>query len=241
MQRHRGAPSGPAGLPGNAPPPPPAAARRLPEPRPAVGPDAARLPDSPPPTPGRRCPPRVLRHWRPERALRHLGHPARRLPDRLRHLRRRHVDPLSSLFRHSHTLDVHLMARRGAAPPAEHLRRALPASPASSTSSTAPCSAARARGQTVGMMAVGVRAVRTRPSQGRLGYGRAFARALVGGCPAARSTSSSSSSASSGCSTCSSRCGTRSARPCTTRWPVGRPPGPPGGLDCRIPGRITPV
>jgi uncharacterized RDD family membrane protein YckC len=82
------------------------------------------------------------------------------------------------LFRHSHTLDVHLMARRGTR------RRHLSAVPFLITGvlyvvyGTLLCGSAR--GQTVGMMAVGVRAVRDE-SLGRLGYGRALARAVFEG------------------------------------------------------------
>jgi uncharacterized RDD family membrane protein YckC len=81
-------------------------------------------------------------------------------------------------FRHSHTLDVHLMARRGG-----H-RRNISAVPFLIAGAlyvvygTVLCGSAR--GQTVGMMAVGVRAVDER-AQGRLGYGRALVRALVEG------------------------------------------------------------
>ena len=65
------------------------------------------------------------------------------------------------------------------------------------------------RGQTIGMMAVGVRAVDA-ASGLPIGYGRAFGRALleyvlafVSSCP--------------GCSTCSFRSGTGRTKPCTTR------------------------
>ena len=82
------------------------------------------------------------------------------------------------LFRHSHTLDVHLMARKGTR------RRNFSAVPFLITGvlwiayGTFLCGSPR--GQTVGMMAVGVRAVRDE-SRGVLGYGRAFGRALVEG------------------------------------------------------------
>jgi uncharacterized RDD family membrane protein YckC len=81
------------------------------------------------------------------------------------------------LFRHTNTLEVHLMARRGT-----HVRRHISALPFLLTGvlyviyGTVLCGSSR--GQTVGMMAVGVRAVRDDPSLGQLGYGRAFARAL---------------------------------------------------------------
>jgi len=82
------------------------------------------------------------------------------------------------LFRHSHTLDVHLMARRGAR------RRNLSSLPFLISGAlyvlygTVLCGSPR--GQTVGMMAVGVRAVRDE-TLGTLGYGRALARAVLEG------------------------------------------------------------
>ena len=82
------------------------------------------------------------------------------------------------LFRHSHTLDVHLMARKGTR------RRNLSAVPFLITGllwiayGTFLCGSPR--GQTVGMMAVGVRAVRDE-SLGELGYGRALGRAVFEG------------------------------------------------------------
>ena len=82
------------------------------------------------------------------------------------------------VFRHSQTLEVHLMARRGAR------RRHFSALPFLITGvlyvvyGTLLCGSPR--GQTVGMMAVGVRAVRE-GSLEVLGYGRALARAVVEG------------------------------------------------------------
>jgi len=79
------------------------------------------------------------------------------------------------LFRHSHALNVHLMARRGTR------RRNFSAVPFLITGvlyvvyGTLLCGSPR--GQTLGMMAVGVRAVRDE-SFAVLGYGRALARAL---------------------------------------------------------------
>ena len=78
------------------------------------------------------------------------------------------------LFRHTHALDVHFMARRGTR------RRSFSSLPFLFTGlcyvayGTLLCGSAR--GQTVGMMAVGVRAVRDE-TLGVLGYGRALARA----------------------------------------------------------------
>ncbi len=82
------------------------------------------------------------------------------------------------LFRHTHALDVHFMARRGAR------RRSFSSLPFLFTGlcyiayGTLLCGSAR--GQTVGMMAVGVRAVRDE-TLGVLGYGRALARAVFEG------------------------------------------------------------
>ena len=82
------------------------------------------------------------------------------------------------LFRHSHTLDVHLMARKGTR------RRNISAVPFLISGvlwiayGTFLCGSPR--GQTVGMMAVGVRAVRDE-TQGELGYGRALGRAVFEG------------------------------------------------------------
>lgn len=85
---------------------------------------------------------------------------------------------LALVFRHSHSLDVHLMAKKGAR------RRSFSAVPFLITAvlyvayGTILCGSAR--GQTVGMMAVGVRAVRDQTFE-VLGYGRALGRALVEG------------------------------------------------------------
>jgi uncharacterized RDD family membrane protein YckC len=82
------------------------------------------------------------------------------------------------LFRHSNALNVHLMAQRGMR------RRHVSALPFLITAAlyvvygTVLCGSPR--GQTLGMMAVGVRAVRE-GSLGVLGYGRALARAVVEG------------------------------------------------------------
>jgi uncharacterized RDD family membrane protein YckC len=83
------------------------------------------------------------------------------------------------VFRHSNTLEVHLMARRGTT-----RRRHISALPFLVTAvlyvvyGTVLCGSAR--GQTVGMRAVGVRAVRDGSFE-VLGYGRALARAVVEG------------------------------------------------------------
>lgn len=82
------------------------------------------------------------------------------------------------LFRHTHALDAHLMARRGTR------RRTFSTVPFLITGGlfiaygTVLCGGPR--GQTLGMMAVGVRAVGDEGG-GPLGYGRGFARALVEG------------------------------------------------------------
>jgi len=83
------------------------------------------------------------------------------------------------LLRHTSALEVHLMARRGAG-----RRRHISALPFVITAvlyvvyGTVLCGSAR--GQTVGMRAVGVRAVREGSFE-VLGYGRAMARAVVEG------------------------------------------------------------
>ncbi len=75
-----------------------------------------------------------------------------------------------------------------------------------------------ARGQTVGMMAVGIRVVRDE-TFAQVGYGASVrAGGRASGC-LALSARSSSSWFSSGSSTCCSPCGTRSDRRCTTRSP----------------------
>jgi len=82
------------------------------------------------------------------------------------------------LFRHSHTLDVHLMARKGTR------RRNFSAVPFLITGvlwiayGTFLCGSPK--GQAVGMMAVGVRVVRDE-TLAALGYGRALARAVFEG------------------------------------------------------------
>jgi uncharacterized RDD family membrane protein YckC len=82
------------------------------------------------------------------------------------------------LFRRTHALDVHFMARRGAR------RRSFSSLPFLFTGvcyiayGTLLCGSDR--GQTLGMMAVGVRAVRDE-TLGVLGYGRALARAVFEG------------------------------------------------------------
>jgi uncharacterized RDD family membrane protein YckC len=82
------------------------------------------------------------------------------------------------LLRHTHALELHLMARRGAR------RRNISALPFLLSGALwvvyGTFLIGSARGQTVGMMAVGVRAVRAEGGQA-LGYGRALGRAVVEG------------------------------------------------------------
>jgi uncharacterized RDD family membrane protein YckC len=82
------------------------------------------------------------------------------------------------IFRHSHALDVHLMARKGTK------RRNFSAVPFLLSGALwvvyGTVLIGGRRGQTVGMMAAGVRAV-GEEDRGNLGYGRAFGRALVEG------------------------------------------------------------
>ena len=84
------------------------------------------------------------------------------------------------LFRHSNTLEVHLMARRGTTQQKRHIS-ALPfviTAVLYVAYGTVLCGSKR--GQTVGMMAVGLRAVRDGSFE-VLGYGRALVRAVVEG------------------------------------------------------------
>jgi uncharacterized RDD family membrane protein YckC len=82
------------------------------------------------------------------------------------------------VFRHSHALNVHLMARKGTR------RRNLSALPFVISGALwviyGTVLIGGPRGQTLGMMAAGVRAVGDE-DRGLLGYGRAFGRALVEG------------------------------------------------------------
>jgi len=84
------------------------------------------------------------------------------------------------LFRHTHALDVHLMARRGGG----GQRRSFSVVPFLISGAlfvaygTVLCGGPR--GQTLGMMAVGARAVRDQDRR-PLGYGRGLARALMEG------------------------------------------------------------
>jgi uncharacterized RDD family membrane protein YckC len=84
------------------------------------------------------------------------------------------------LFRHSNTLEVHLMTRRKNGTQRRHFSTVpfLITGVLYIIYGTVLCGSSR--GQTVGMMAVGVRAVRE-GSLGTLGYGRALARAVVEG------------------------------------------------------------
>ena len=85
---------------------------------------------------------------------------------------------LYGLFRHSHALDVHLMARKGTKRPSFSAVPFLMAGALWVVYGTVLIGGRR--GQTVGMMAAGVRAVGAEDG-GLLGYGRAFGRALVEG------------------------------------------------------------
>ena len=95
------------------------------------------------------------------------------------------------VFRHSNTLEVHLMARRGTTRQKRHIS-ALPfiiTGVLYVVYGTVLCGSKR--GQTVGMMAVGLRAVRDGSFE-VLGYGRALVRAVSKECCASSSSSSSS-------------------------------------------------
>jgi uncharacterized RDD family membrane protein YckC len=161
-------PGGPPSFPGNAPPPPPA-----PPAGSAAGPPAfpvwSRTPGGgPPPSGTEPSTSSTYASW----GIRLGGY----LIDTAIFLVVLVV--LLVVFRHSQTLDVHLMARRGMR------RRHISALPFLITGvlyvvyGTLLCGSSR--GQTVGMMAVGVRAVREGSNE-VLGYGRALARAVVEG------------------------------------------------------------
>jgi uncharacterized RDD family membrane protein YckC len=81
-------------------------------------------------------------------------------------------------FRHTHTLDVHLMTRRNGNTTRRTLSLLSPLLTAVVFVVYATVLYGGARGQTVGMMAVGVRVVRD-GTHDVLGYGRAFCRALA--------------------------------------------------------------
>ncbi len=173
-----GAPSGPPSFPGNAPPPAPEGS---PNARPPVFPPAGR-----PVGPGGTGPPTFPTQtgYPPPASSESWGAPYATWGIRVGGYL---IDAVIFLvvlalfyllFRHSHTLDVHLMARKGTR------RRNFSAVPFLITGllwiayGTFLCGSPR--GQTVGMMAVGVRAVRDE-SLGELGYGRALGRAVFEG------------------------------------------------------------
>jgi uncharacterized RDD family membrane protein YckC len=82
------------------------------------------------------------------------------------------------VFRHTHVLDVHLMTRRNGNTTRRTLSLLSPLLTAVVFVVYATVLYGGARGQTVGMMAVGVRVVRD-GTHDALGYGRAFWRALA--------------------------------------------------------------
>jgi uncharacterized RDD family membrane protein YckC len=159
-----GAAGGPPSFPGNAPPPPPPPAQSPPA-FPTQTPTQGGYPPPPPPQ-YEQTPPYAT--W----GIRLGGY----LIDFV--IFAVVLVILALVFRHSHSLDVHLMAKKGAR------RRSFSAVPFLITAvlyvayGTILCGSAR--GQTVGMMAVGVRAVRDQTFE-VLGYGRALGRALVEG------------------------------------------------------------
>ena len=81
-------------------------------------------------------------------------------------------------FRHTHTLEVHLMTRRNGSSTRRSLSLLSPLITAVAFVAYATVLCGGPRGQTVGMMAVGVRVVRE-GAHDALGYGRAFWRALA--------------------------------------------------------------
>ena len=164
-------PGGPPSFPGNAPPPPQGDPFAPPPPRPPAAPPsypAQGSGGSPPPGSPQTSAGVTYATW----GIRVGGY----LIDFVIFLVVLLV--LFALFRHSHALNVHLMARRGVR------RRTFSAVPFLITGvlyiayGTLLCGAPK--GQTVGMMAVGVRVVRDE-SFAVLGYGRAFGRAVFEG------------------------------------------------------------
>jgi len=85
---------------------------------------------------------------------------------------------LALAFRHTHTLEVHLMTRRNGSTTRRSVSLLSPLVTAVAFVVYATILNGGARGQTVGMMAVGVRVVRE-GAHDALGYGRAFWRALA--------------------------------------------------------------
>jgi uncharacterized RDD family membrane protein YckC len=81
-------------------------------------------------------------------------------------------------FRHTHVLEVHLMVKRNGSNTRRNLSLLAPIITAVAFVAYATILYGGARGQTVGMMAVGVRVVRD-GTHDALGYGRAFWRALL--------------------------------------------------------------
>ena len=145
----------------------------------------------------------------------------------------------------AHALDVHLKARKNGVEAAVLLRWCpflINGRPLHRL--RAPSWSAARRGQTVGMMAVRVRAVRDETERGRSATGEALGRAVLSSRSSGSSPLTPSSSASSGCSTCSSLCGTRSARPFMTKSAgsvvIRVRDVTPGGIDFES-GGITPV
>lgn len=159
-------PSGPPAFPGNAPPPPAAPPGAPPAP-PAFPAQGATHGGHPPPPPSYEAT-RPYATW----GIRLGGY----LIDLV--IFAVVLVILIVVFRHSHTLEVHAMAKKGTR------RRSFTAVPFIITAAlyivygTLLCGSAR--GQTVGMMAVGVRAVRD-DTFAVLGYGRALARAVIEG------------------------------------------------------------
>jgi uncharacterized RDD family membrane protein YckC len=82
------------------------------------------------------------------------------------------------VFRHTHVLEVHLMVRRKGSNTRRSLSLLSPFITAVAFVAYATVLYGGVRGQTVGMMAVGVRVVRD-GTHDALGYGRAFWRALA--------------------------------------------------------------
>jgi uncharacterized RDD family membrane protein YckC len=198
-----GPPGGPPPFPGDAPSPPPPFPGDAPSPPPAAPPVQPTAPSDLPAYPsaprGGYAPPQAPppgRYPPPSPGGGYGGYGANGAPDGLpfagwgTRLGGYLIDAVIFIpvlivlyfaFRHTHTLEVHLMTRRSGSNGSTTRRSYSLLSPlitAVAFVAYATILCGGARGQTVGMMAVGVRVVRDE-AHDALGYGRALWRALV--------------------------------------------------------------
>ncbi len=171
---------GPGAFPGNAPPPPPPSTAPPVPPSAWAPPPPPQYPGGPGQYPGAYPPPPPQWESGPDRArLRQLGHPGRGLPHRLRDLRRGDGGPGPPDAPQPYARDpLHDEAGDATASAASRPCRSSSSALLYLVYGTIFCGSRR--GQTVGMMAVGVRAVRDGTFE-RLGYTRAGVRALTEG------------------------------------------------------------